>query len=161
MKRLFHSGIGIDQSAVQSAHAQAGRALRKFLWLGYLTNKTVDAKFLGHLAYYIGQCGGQGLEDLAVSPSSDKGYQRIKLLLGRDFDDPELEYTNTALHDKKHNQRVEQRVPVHLPSRILSQNFKDFKEPIEPVAPALESAKLDCARWRQHSVRQKFEGTHH
>ena len=65
MKKLFHNGIGIDQTVVHSAHAQAGKALRKFLWLAYLTNKTVDAKFLGHLAYHIGQCGGQGVEDLA------------------------------------------------------------------------------------------------
>ena len=69
--------------------------------------------------------------------------------------------TQTFHYTTKNNQRVEQRVPVHLPSRILSHNFKDFKEPMGPVVPALESARLDCARWRQHSVRQKFEGKYH
>ena len=129
--------------------------------MSYFTSKAVNAKFLGHLAWHIGKCGGVGGDDFAVDPASDMGYARIKLLSGRDFDDPELCYVSTPMYDKKNNQQAENRVPTHLPSRIFGAQFKDFQEPIELTEPAEEIARLDCPRWREHRVRQRVMSSHH
>ena len=159
MKRLFHergSSGSYEQNILGDARAAAGKGLRKFLWLSYLTGKTVDANFLGHLAWHIRECGGQGVEDFAVNPNSDMGHARVKLILGREFDDPELEYVNTAVHDTKSNQRSEARVPIHLPSVIFKREYKDFQEPAALITePAEDTTRFDCARWHEHSVRKK------
>ena len=155
MKRLHHqlgtSGV-YEPNTMQDHHAEAGKQLRKFLWLAYLTGATVDAEFLGHLAWHILQCGGQGVSDLSVNPNSDKGYRRVRLVLGREFEDPTLTYVTTPLHDNKTNQRVEGRVPIHLPSNIF--NGYDTG-PMPLIEPAAETTRFDCDRWETHALRQK------
>ena len=161
MKRQFHqcgSSDGlIEPDMLRDDHAAAGKSLRKFLWMSYLTGQSVDAGFLGHLAWHIRECGGQGVDDFAVNPKSDMGHARIKLLLGREFDDPELHYVNTSLHDKKNNQRIEHRVPIRLPSTIFSRSFEDFQEPALITEPIEETARFDCVRWHEHSVKRKAD----
>ena len=135
--------------------------MRKFLWMSYLTGTSVDAQFLGHLAWHIGKCGGHGVDDFAVNPNSNMGHAKIKLLLGREFDDPDLTYPSTVLHDKKTDQRIEARIPIHVPSKIFERNFKDFEQPTETAEPATDVVRFDCARWRDHSIRKASEGKVH
>ena len=161
MKRRAYEGSSAGSGAYEpnimnESYAAAGKELRKFLWMAYLTSANVDAKFLGHLAWHITKCGGQGVEDFVVNPTSDMGHARIKLVLGREFDDPELDYYSCPIHDKKSDQRSEARMPIQLPSKIFDRNFKDFREPKEPVEPASETAKLECERWRGHEIRKEY-----
>ena len=142
---------------MRDIHDAAGKHLRKFLWMSYLTGSAVDASFLGHLAWHIRESGGRGVDEFAVNPNSNMGHAKIKLLLGREFEDPELHYVTTALHDKKNDQRIETKIPIRLPSSILSRSFKDFQEPASSHEPIPDTARFDCVKWHEHTVKRRAD----
>jgi hypothetical protein len=156
MKRAFHQTSAVPEPAILSeSFGAAGKELRRFLWMSYLTSAKVDARFLGTLAWHIRASGGHGVDDIACNPTTNRGDERIKLVLGREFEDPHLTYISTVVHDKKNNQRSEARMPVHLPFNILEREYDNFQEPSDLVEFAENMNRFDCDRWHQHRVRRK------
>jgi hypothetical protein len=168
MKRAYHDTSNVFASSHAAASAQEpelqeasytdqGVELRKFLWTSYLSNKKVDATFLAELAWRITKAGGRGVEDIGSNPKFNHGHDHVKLLLGRDFKDPELHYVSAPMFNKITSERVNVDIPMHMPSAI----FKDvFESHVEPTCeePVLE--ELDCSKWRDNPVRKRHEKVH-
>jgi len=166
MKRLFHNvgnvfaSLANEPEIQETNHRDHGCELRKFLWLSHLTSKKVDATFLAQLSYHITQAGGVGVEDLAMTPESKHGSEHIRLLLGQEFEDPELYYVKTPMYDKIVAERKEVSMPIHLPSTIFKEHFKSAAEPSEgEEEPVLEH--LDCHKWSDHPVRNRHKDRLH
>ena len=169
MKRCYHDDINAfaaASSAASSRHepeiqescqVEAGKKLREFLWMSHLSSRTVDATFLCELSWHITSSGGRGVEDLGLPPGSANGAKHVKLMLGQNFTDPDLYYVKTPLFDKKTAERLETRVPVHLPSRIMLEQLESFAEPSETQEDACAHEHLDCRKWLDHPVRQRHK----
>lgn len=88
--------------------------------------------------------------DLAcTSHSSDK----IKLLLGREFGDPDLDYVSAPMYCKKSASRTSTRLAVQLPSKLFKDEFENHIEPTTDREPDESQCNFDCEAWATNSVR--------
>ena len=156
---LFAASDASEPKVQEQNHVDHGIALRKFVWLSHLSNKTVDATFIAELAWHITKAGGKGMEDLGASPESTHKSDHIRLLLGQEFKDPNLYYVKSPLFNKHTGERVECNIPMHLPSAIFEEQFSSDTQSSETEQPTLEH--LNFSKWQDHPVRIRHKGSVH
>lgn len=92
------------------------------------------------------------LEDLSVKPdqASRHGSNKIKLVLGREFGDPNLEYCkNVPTFDKLKAERSSMDIPILLPSKVWAEEFEGHEV---PEVDAATKVRYECEAWCQHPV---------
>ena len=133
-----------------------GKALREFLVLSFTRNAVVTAFFIGELCNLITNAGGGGVADLACSKAHNSS-RHLKLVLGREYHDPDLHYVATAAYDKKSASRASVKVPTHLPSQIFSRELEGHVEPTSSTEPLSSSSRFQCKAWLESEVRKSSD----
>ena len=133
-------------------------ALRHFLISSYTLGKHVDGAFVAELCWHITKVGGKGVQDFAVNPkngnASKNGNALIKHILARDFKDPDLVDVAAPFWNKTACHRDTSSVPMHLPSRIFTDQFEHTETPVQTtVEPKEVEDKYRCTAWLNHPVK--------
>ena len=113
-------------------------------------------------AHYCTLAGVTGMEDLAVKPeyALKHGDEHVKLVLGRKYVLPKLKYIDVPAHTKRGCVRQDMRVPVRLPTDILSEAHGGQTAPSgdDPCAdvmnvfadhPVVRQARIGGLHWSQ------------
>ena len=144
----------LDTETFELHSADPGAALREFVVLAYSTQKVVTAAFVGELCKLISDAGGQGVKDLSFS-NGRKASQHLKLVLARDFGDPDLDYVQTPIYTKRSASRSSISMPVQLPSKIFSRELEDHIDPTSSTEPDENACNFDCEMWRNSPLRKQ------
>ena len=131
-----------------------GAALREFLILSYSTQKVVTAAFVAQLCCLIvDNGGGNGIHDLAYK-TTRSASEHLKLIMAREFGDPNLDYVETPVYLTKSASRSSVSMPVQLPSKIFQRELEGHVEPAATVEPQSSFANFDCEVWESNPLRQ-------
>lgn len=129
-----------------------GKKLREFMVLNYTRSAVVTAYFIGELCNLITNAGGRGVADLASSTHNSSRH--LKLVLGKEYIDPDLYYIDTPAYSKKSASRTSVRMPIELPSRIFSRELEGHEEPTSSTEPLSSSSRFECKAWLENETRK-------
>lgn len=148
MKRIFaeHECRGSAPSFADDN----GSGLREFLAHSYAVQQQVDASFLVELCWHITHSPAHTVADLALHPkqAASNGSRHVKLVLGKNYKDPDLYYVTAPVFDKRQSSRTRTQIPLHLPSAIFAQSYRNHVDPPIAKEPQESSNKFDCAAWQ-------------
>ncbi|CAE6971965.1 unnamed protein product [Symbiodinium sp. CCMP2592] len=99
---------------------RAGENLRACL-LDRFTMGSITGADVAELSFHITEAGGRGVSDLALRPEVAKshGHQHVRRNAGKFYPEPDVTYINTPLFMKRETRRVNERVPMMLPSKLF------------------------------------------
>ena len=95
---------GSSSTSFTAEQVHAGAEARKLLKEIYILRKPMTAKDLAILCYWLGNNGGCGVGDLGMAPErkNESNFSaHVKLILGREFEDPDLYYAEVPQNNKK------------------------------------------------------------
>jgi hypothetical protein len=119
----------VPGECVDSA-AAGGKRFRGLLVGKYAAGKWTGAE-IAELAHWHTISGGCGAEDLGVKPGMEQhANEHIKLVLGRDFVQPELAYFKCPLIEKGTNRKEMVSIPVRLVHETLADEHRDDETPL-------------------------------
>ncbi|OLQ04177.1 hypothetical protein AK812_SmicGene12804 [Symbiodinium microadriaticum] len=95
---------------------------------------------VAELSYHITQAGGMGVSDLALRPEVAKshGHAHVRRTAGKFFPEPDVTYIDTPLFLKREVRRVNEKVPMMLPSTKLFELFVEKPEVMSKSAKRYE-----------------------
>lgn len=170
MKRVRAAEYGSDQSeseaesceneAFQTTNAAVSE-IRQQLLEAYVSGGAIcNAVWIAKLCHWISKAGLEGLEDLALSPETAPKHasDKLKILLSKDYHDPELVFINTPVMDKRLSTRVSTQIPIRLPSAIF--NSEQIKNEPPGPDPLLAENLLDQESFTKHPVVQANKELH-
>ena len=123
MKRK--AAVSINETAVdrplQSQQRCAGEKLRMLL-LDRFTMGSMTGADVAEISYWVTEAGGHGLGDLGLRPEqgTKHGHEHVRLHAGKIFPEPDLTYIPTPLYVKRECRRVNEQLPMMLPSKLFS-----------------------------------------
>ena len=120
-------------------HTRAGENLRACL-LDRFTMGAITGSDVAELSYHITQAGGMGVSDLALRPEVAKshGHAHVRRTAGKFFPEPDVTYIDTPLFLKREVRRVNEKVPMMLPSKL----FELFVEKPEVMSKSAKRYEL-------------------
>ena len=151
--RLINDGSehgAFEDPAVLALKAEAGKQLRTFLLEKYCLDG-LPASTVATIAYWCTKAGGLGVQDLAVHPSQavKHGSEHIKNAAGKIYPEPNLTRVFTPMYVKRETRRVEQDIPVYLPSQAFKDYVDDLAAQTWPNMPRLVG---DIGIYKNHPV---------
>ena len=138
---------------VAAQRRQAGKILRLMLLERYFQGK-MTAVDVTVFAFHITQCGGEGLEDLSLSPERESGHnEKLDHLVMREFPPPEVVHVPIPMYDSRTIRRCTVDMPMRLPSAILRASSENLPDEVLQVREASDplADKLGMG-FRQHAV---------
>ena len=116
------SAVSSNTSQHTTEQIAAGEEARKLLKEMYILRKPLTAKDIAVLCYWLGKNGGCGLGDLGLSPErkNESNFSaHVQLILGREFEDPELYYADVPQNSKKGVIRESMSIPFRPPTDTM------------------------------------------
>lgn len=135
MKRARYSGsfdsFGSSSAGAAPADVTQIANFRKQLFT-WLCLGSITAAQVATICYFATVLGASGVGDLSVNPeqASHNGSRRIKLVLGKEFADPSLQYVRSVpIYDKMSGQRSQADIPFMPPSEVFKEQFENHSDP--------------------------------
>jgi hypothetical protein len=157
MKRAASNNLDdfVFASKAEKHHDALLQEFRKVLF-EWLLLGSMDAAKISTIAFFCSELGIRGMSDLATNPkngnSSKNGSAKVKLLLSREFRNPQMTYVTIPTYDKLACQRSSQDIPVRLPSNIFPSLFKPDHRDEPLLEPSTTKQYIDAQCWSTHPV---------
>ena len=150
MKRIHSESLFATPANSDGGNTEFSGQLRDFITRSFAVQRQVDAAFVTELCWHIIHSPVDTIGDLAVHPkqAAKNGSQHLKLVLGKEFVNPELYYVDVPVYDKQLSKRATTKIPLNLPSVIYQEKYASHVDPPIAEEPQSSISRFDCVPWR-------------